>query len=116
LYNSAGEIADHSEDCLFLNVFSPNVDLKQSSELKPEMFWIHGGALEFGTASSPEYYGCRIAANQDVIVVTINYGTNGVNMNRCFIPHLLTWIQFLDFQLARRFQHLKEILGCLINA
>jgi carboxylesterase type B len=76
LYNAAGNVSTESEDCLFLNVFTPNATATEVDELKPVMFWIHGGSLEFGSASSPEYDGSRIAANQDVIVVTTNYRLN----------------------------------------
>lgn len=63
-----------SEDCLYLNVYAP-------SSLPPlggfaVMFWIYGGALEFGTSSQPGYDGSSFAAYQDVIVVTFNYRTN----------------------------------------
>jgi carboxylesterase type B len=39
------------------------------------MFWIHGGALTSGTSS--DFDGTSMAANQDVVVVTINYRVNG---------------------------------------
>ena len=45
------------------------------------MFWIYGGSLEFGSASLAFYDGSSFAANQDVIVVTTNYRTNG----QCFL-------------------------------
>lgn len=41
------------------------------------MVWIYGGALQFGSASSPYYDGSNIAGKQNVIVVTFNYRTNG---------------------------------------
>lgn len=41
------------------------------------MFWIYGGSLEFGDAGSPLYDGATLAGDGDVIVVTINYRTNG---------------------------------------
>ena len=63
-----------SEDCLYLNVYVPET----ASTSKAVMFWIHGGQIAFGTASLPIYDGSGISANQDVIVVTINYRTNGL--------------------------------------
>ena len=39
------------------------------------MFWIHGGDLTSGTSSV--FDGTSFAANQDVVVVTINYRVNG---------------------------------------
>jgi para-nitrobenzyl esterase len=58
-----------SEDCLYLNVFTPAADGKK----RPVMFWIHGGAFTLGSASSPIYDGSRLALRGDVVVVTTNY-------------------------------------------
>jgi carboxylesterase 2 len=41
------------------------------------MFWIYGGDLEFGTAGQYLFDGSSIASNQDVVVVSANYRTNG---------------------------------------
>ena len=41
------------------------------------MFWIYGGDLEFGTAGQYLYDGSSFASNQDVVVVSANYRTNG---------------------------------------
>ncbi|KIM75270.1 hypothetical protein PILCRDRAFT_13689 [Piloderma croceum F 1598] len=62
-----------NEDCLFLNVWAP---ASIQGPLKAVIFWIHGGALSFGSASLPYYDGTSLAQNQDVVVVTINYRTN----------------------------------------
>lgn len=55
-----------SEDCLFLNIWSPPnaVDL-------PVMFWIHGGGNTIGHGGS--YTGAKLATTHNVVVVTINY-------------------------------------------
>jgi para-nitrobenzyl esterase len=58
-----------SEDCLFLNVFTPAVD----DNPRPVMVWIHGGAFTAGQGSTPWYNGARIARQGDVVVVTLNY-------------------------------------------
>ena len=57
-----------SEDCLYLNVWRP----KKSGKY-PVMVWIHGGGLVMGKGSSDLYWGDRMAAQKDVVVVTINY-------------------------------------------
>ena len=57
-----------SEDCLTLNVWSPGLDGR-----RPVMVWIHGGAFTAGSSSQPVYDGARLAAEADVVVVTINY-------------------------------------------
>jgi len=58
-----------SEDCLSLNVFTPALDDRS----RPVMVWIHGGGFTAGTGSTPWYAGNRLAAQGDVVVVTINY-------------------------------------------
>lgn len=58
-----------SEDCLFLNVWTP---AKRPDEKLPVMVWIHGGAFNFGGAALPEYHGKHLA-EKGVVVVTINY-------------------------------------------
>ena len=39
------ELISGSEDCLYLDIFAPS---KKSQELRPVMFWIHGGANTSG--------------------------------------------------------------------
>lgn len=58
-----------SEDCLYLNVWSPN---KSDAEKLPVMVWIHGGGYTIGAASQPLYDGLSLA-QQGVVVVTVNY-------------------------------------------
>lgn len=74
-FNIPGPPAGESEDCLYLNVFTP-AGASEGSELKAVMFWIFGGGFSFGTGTLPLYDGTSFARNQDVIVVTINYRTN----------------------------------------
>lgn len=80
-----------SEDCLFLNVYTPQN--ASSTALKPVLFWLFGvsfqgsdqlsalltqlqGNLQFGTASLAYYDGSFLAVHEDVIVVVPNYRTN----------------------------------------
>ncbi|XP_010637258.1 liver carboxylesterase 1 isoform X2 [Fukomys damarensis] len=58
-----------SEDCLYLNIYTP-ADLKKNSSL-PVMVWIHGGGLWMGGAST--YDGLALTALENVVVVTIQY-------------------------------------------
>jgi para-nitrobenzyl esterase len=58
-----------SEGCLFLNVFSPGLD----SARRPVMVWIHGGAFSIGSGSGQMYSSQTIAANQNIVLVTLNY-------------------------------------------
>ncbi|XP_053385646.1 bile salt-activated lipase-like [Mercenaria mercenaria] len=59
-----------SEDCLYLNIFTPGVSNINVAP-KPVMIWIHGGAFFVGYADL--YEGDVISALGDVIVVTLNY-------------------------------------------
>ncbi|WP_059019037.1 carboxylesterase/lipase family protein [Mycobacterium sp. M26] len=62
------------EDCLFLNIWAPSDSADDSSgDPKPVMVWVHGGAYIFGSGSQPLYDGTTLAADSDVVVVTINY-------------------------------------------
>lgn len=66
----ASPFANHaamSEDCLFLNVWTPDQARKA-----PVLVWIHGGSLVSGAASEAIYDGAGFAA-QGVVVVSINY-------------------------------------------
>jgi para-nitrobenzyl esterase len=67
-----GEPEPQSEDCLYLNVWSPGLDSKR----RPVMVWIHGGAFSIGSGSSPMYEGSVLARRKDVVVVTVNYRLN----------------------------------------
>ncbi|XP_069848428.1 carboxylesterase 1E-like isoform X1 [Dipodomys merriami] len=58
-----------SEDCLYLNIYTP-AELTKTSRL-PVMVWIHGGGLVVGGAST--YDGLALSAHENVVVVTIQY-------------------------------------------
>ncbi|HKX57521.1 MAG TPA: carboxylesterase family protein, partial [Xanthomonadales bacterium] len=62
-----------SEDCLFLNVWTPDTD---SRALRPVMFYIHGGAYSHGSGSHPQYDGAELCRRGDVVVVTVNHRLN----------------------------------------
>lgn len=72
---------DTSEDCLFLNIWTPYLPSPGalSTKLKPVMLWIHGGAFTGGTGSDPTFDGGALTSRGDVVLVTINYrlGTLG---------------------------------------
>jgi para-nitrobenzyl esterase len=59
-----------SEDCLFLNVYTP-ADATATSKL-PVMFWIHGGGYATGASSEPRHNGDFLPL-RGVVLVTINY-------------------------------------------
>ncbi|HET9139350.1 carboxylesterase/lipase family protein [Actinophytocola sp.] len=62
-------IPSTSEDCLYLNVFTPSGQANRLHR-KPVLVWIHGGALVNG--ASTQYDPAKLVGN-GVVVVTINY-------------------------------------------
>ena len=67
--NQAPEAEPQSEDCLYLNIWTPALD----DARRPVLFWIHGGGFTGGSGSSVAYKGSRLSARGDVVVVTTNY-------------------------------------------
>jgi para-nitrobenzyl esterase len=59
-----------SEDCLFLNVWTPGLS---DGGRRPVMVYLHGGAYSSGSGSSMLYDGGRLCRRGDVVVVTINH-------------------------------------------
>jgi para-nitrobenzyl esterase len=64
-----GSEPDQSEDCLRLNVWTPEADAGR----RPVIVYIHGGAYSTGSGSSPLTDGARLAARGDVVVITVNH-------------------------------------------
>jgi para-nitrobenzyl esterase len=58
-----------SEDCLYLNVWTPAAG---ASDRLPVMVWIYGGGFQTGSASEPRQDGEKLAA-KGVVVVSFNY-------------------------------------------
>jgi para-nitrobenzyl esterase len=63
------DVGPQSEDCLYLNVFTPG----PGGALRPVMVWLHGGAYTLGSGSQRMYDFRRLARDGDVVIVTINY-------------------------------------------
>lgn len=68
--------ASVNEDCLFLNVYTP----EEPGEY-PVMVWIHGGAFIYGSGGA-SYEPQRLVEN-GVVVVTLNYRLGALG----FLPH-----------------------------
>jgi para-nitrobenzyl esterase len=58
-----------SEDCLFLNIWTPANDNKK----RPVMFYSHGGGFVGGSGASQSQNGSNLARNFDVVVVQTNH-------------------------------------------
>ncbi|XP_064315650.1 liver carboxylesterase 1 isoform X2 [Phalacrocorax carbo] len=90
-----------SEDCLYLNVYSPAGSNKKDK--LPVMVWIHGGNFVFGGAS--RYDGSALSAYENIVVVIIQYrlgllgflntGDEHARGNWAFLDQVaaLQWIQ-----------------------
>jgi para-nitrobenzyl esterase len=66
-----------SEDCLYLNIWTPVGALTDGGN-RPVMFWIYGGGNVTGATNIPLlgvnfYDGKRLAENRDVVVVSVAY-------------------------------------------
>lgn len=66
---------DQREDCLFLNVWTPDADPRAR---RPVMVYFHGGAYSGGTVVDPLVDGAKLAAAGDVVVVTVNHRLNAL--------------------------------------
>uniref|UniRef100_A0A3Q3W412 Carboxylic ester hydrolase n=1 Tax=Mola mola TaxID=94237 RepID=A0A3Q3W412_MOLML len=58
-----------SEDCLYLNVYTPSE--ATATDKLPVMVWIHGGGLTMGAAS--QFDGAPLAAYEHIVIVIIQY-------------------------------------------
>ncbi|GAB3044402.1 carboxylesterase/lipase family protein [Stenotrophomonas tumulicola] len=68
-----GKEGPGSEDCLFLNVWTPALD---DGGKRPILFYIHGGGFNNGSGSDPLYDGGALCRRGDVVVVTVNHRLN----------------------------------------
>ncbi|XP_065225808.1 esterase FE4-like [Planococcus citri] len=73
-----------SEDCLFLNINTPE-DPSTIKTPKAVMVFIHGGAYFFGSGSE-RWYSADYLIEQDVIVVTLNYRLHALGFLNLGIP------------------------------
>ena len=72
--------ASASEDCLYLNVWTPAAP--GDSARLPTMVWIHGGGFVAGSGAEPRYDGAHLA-ERGIVVVTVNHRLNALG----FLAH-----------------------------
>ena len=72
-----GPVAPQSEDCLFLNIWTPAADAAR----RPVLVYFHGGAYSTGTVAEPRVDGAALAA-KDCVVVTVNHRLNALGYLR----------------------------------
>ncbi|HSQ62053.1 MAG TPA: carboxylesterase family protein [Polyangiaceae bacterium] len=61
--------ASSSEDCLYVNVWTPAADVKNA----PVFVWIYGGGFVSGSGSGLLYNGEKLVLDENAVVVTFNY-------------------------------------------
>jgi para-nitrobenzyl esterase len=64
---------EQGEDCLVLNVFTPELGGRSK---RPVMVWLHGGGFSTGSGSGAVYNGVNLAHKNNVVVVSINHRLN----------------------------------------
>ncbi|KAL5279766.1 CES5A.2 family protein [Megaselia abdita] len=67
-----GGVLGGHEDCLYLNVYTPSLNVIQNAGKLPVMVYLHGGGWSMGSGN-PELYGPGYFLEKDVILVTGNY-------------------------------------------
>ena len=72
--------AGMSEDCLYLNVWTPAAP--GTASRLPVMLWIHGGGFVVGSGAEPRYDGARLSA-RGIVVVSVNHRLNALG----FLAH-----------------------------
>ncbi|XP_019934716.2 fatty acyl-CoA hydrolase precursor, medium chain [Paralichthys olivaceus] len=102
-------VPDMSEDCLYLNIYTP-ANRAQDAKL-PVMVWIHGGGFVSGSASI--YDGSPLAAYQDVVVVLIQYRLGALGFLSTGDEHMTGNFGLLDQVEALRWiqQHIHNFGG-----
>ncbi|KAH6929575.1 hypothetical protein HPB50_002783 [Hyalomma asiaticum] len=92
-----------SEDCLYLNVWTPLVSSRQAF---PVLVWFHGGMFQVGSAYEGRYNGSALAALNDVVVVSCNFRQSVLGfleLNHTTTPgNLALWDQRAALQWVQR--------------
>jgi para-nitrobenzyl esterase len=65
--------SEESEDCLVLNVWTPEV---MGHDKRPVMVWLHGGGFSGGSGDWGWTDGTNLARKNDVVVVSLNHRLN----------------------------------------
>lgn len=82
-FRSHADLSDpwgNSEDCLYLNVYTPHLpspDSLNPDNGKPVMVWIYGGGDTQGSGADATFDGASLASRSDVVVVTFNVSFPG---------------------------------------
>ena len=63
----SGAATSGSEDCLYLNLYTPGMDHRK----RAVVIWVHGGSMTAGSGSGMD--GHAFADKDDIVTITINY-------------------------------------------
>lgn len=96
-----GDPGTLSEDCLYLNVWTP--DVEPSSPL-PVMVWIHGGGYAVGSGGLTPYRGGALA-RRGAVVVTLNYRLGHLG----FFAHPALDAEYAKGEIVNNFALLDQI-------
>lgn len=102
-----------SEDCLYLNIWTPSLKFSRARK-RPVMVWLHGGAFQYGGISVDENDGSALALAGDVVVVTLNYRISAFGFLNANNPEEApNNVGLLDQQMAMRWvqQNIKQFGG-----
>ena len=100
-----------SEDCLFLNVWTPGLD---EAARRPVLVYFHGGGYDNGSGSDPLYDGTRLCRRGDVVVVTVNHRLNAfgyLHLGQIGGPELLASGNAGQLDLVLALQWVRDNIG-----
>ncbi|XP_073947465.1 juvenile hormone esterase-like [Choristoneura fumiferana] len=73
-FDRATQVVIGDEDCLYLNVYTPELPNKGKGEgTLPVMVFVHGGGFMYGDGTDPDKHGPDYLVERDVILVSFNY-------------------------------------------
>jgi carboxylesterase type B len=102
-----------SEDCLRLNVYTPELPTNGQTMNKSVLFYIHGGAYYTGSGLSNDYGGPYYLMDHDIVLVTINYRLGLLGFLALGIPECPGNAGFKDQVLALKWvqSHIEKFGG-----
>ncbi|WP_455819830.1 carboxylesterase/lipase family protein [Pseudomonas cerasi] len=96
-----GDPGQFNEDCLYLNVWTPDVS---PATALPVMVWIHGGGYAVGSGGLTPYLGGPLA-QRGAVIVTINYRLGQLG----FFAHPALDSEYADGEVVNNFALLDQI-------
>ncbi|KAE8740592.1 Carboxyl/Cholinesterase 46 [Frankliniella occidentalis] len=98
-----------SEDCLYLNVYTPALPRETINVNLPVYFFIHGGLFQGGSPST-EMYGPDFLVQQDIVIVTIQYRVNSLGFGsldteeipgNCALKDIIAALKWVNRNIAK---------------